>query len=219
MADYVYSLTSFVTNPSLSRTPSADAVEGGKIFFSATSRCAECHNGPSASNQHFSDKRPDPTYPIGQQGRPESPNPYIRHNVATFNAFDLVDPLEVATAIGQFQNGVLPIPGSRGELLDYVTPTLVDVWNTGPYNHDGGFASLLHGIFPCDTTLDPCGGPDTGKNLNDQHGTTSNLTPQQLRQLEAFLRAPHNASSGPVRSAAPFTRIVRAQIRCSGAAD
>jgi DNA-binding beta-propeller fold protein YncE len=213
MADYVYSLTSFVRNPNLAGGPSAAAAEGGAIFFSSVSRCAECHNGPAPTNQHFSDKRPDPTYPSGVQGRPESPNPYIRHNVATFNAFDLTDPLEVATAIGQFQNGVLPIPGSRGELLDYVTPTLVDVWNTAPYNHDGSFASLLHGIFPCDTAVDPCDGPDTGKNLNDQHGTTSNLTPQQLRHLDAFLRAPHNATPGAVRAAAPFSRLVGVTVR------
>jgi hypothetical protein len=94
-----------------------------------------------------------------------------------------------------------------------VTPTLVDVWNTGPYNHDGGFVSLLHGILPCDTTLDACAGPDVGKNVNDQHGTTSNLTPRQLRQLEAFLRAPHNASGGPVLAAAQFTRLVRVNLR------
>lgn len=203
-------------NPNLSPGPSADAQEGAAIFFSAVSRCAECHDGPSDTNQHFSDKRVDPTYPSGQEGRPESPNPYLRHNVATFNAFDLVDPLEVATAIGQFQNGVLPIPGSRGALLDYVTPTLVDVWNTGPYNHDGGFASLLHGLSPCNTTLDACAGPDVGKNLNDQHGTTSNLTPRQLRTLEAFLSAPHNGSAGPVLAAATFTRLVRVNVRFGG---
>jgi DNA-binding beta-propeller fold protein YncE len=213
MADYVYSLTEFVPNPNLDGGPSADAVAGGKIFFSAVSRCAECHNGPSAANQHFSDKRPDPTYPLGLQGRPESPNPFLRHNVGTFNTFDLVDPLEVATDIGQFQNGVLPIPGSRGELLDYVTPTLVDVWNTAPYNHDGSFPTLMHGVMPCNSTLDDCDAFHAGKNINDQHGTTSNLTPRQLRQLTAFLRAPHNATPGTVRQAIPFTRLVSATVK------
>src|SRR6185436_16575403 len=68
MADYIYSLTSFVRNPNLDGGPSADAVAGGKIFFSSVARCAECHNGPSTANQHFTDKRPDPTYPVGVKG-------------------------------------------------------------------------------------------------------------------------------------------------------
>jgi DNA-binding beta-propeller fold protein YncE len=213
MADYIYSLTSFARNPNLEGGPSADAVAGGKIFFSSVARCAECHNGPSPANQQFTDKHADPSYPLGVQGRSDSPNPYIRHNVGTFNAFDLVNPLEVATDIGQFQNGVLPIPGNRGELLEYVTPTLVDVWNTAPYNHDGTFATLLHGITPCNTFLDSCEGLDTGKNLNDQHGTTSTLTPRQIRQLGAFLRAPHPATPGTVRQAIPFTKLTTIAVR------
>ncbi len=213
MADYVYSLTSFVSNPNLSGGPSADAVAGASIFFSPAVRCAECHNGPSSTNQHFSDKRPDASYPPGQQGRPDGPNPFVRHNVATFNAFDLTDPLAVATEIGQFQNSVLPIPASHGPLLDYITPTLVDVWNSAPFNHDGTFATLVHGITPCDDTLDDCTHPDAGKNVRDQHGTSSNLTPRQLRQLEAFLNAPHNAISGSLRLASPFRRLVSAMLR------
>jgi hypothetical protein len=118
----------------------------------------------------------------------------------------------VSNEIGQFQNRVLPIPASRGELFDYITPTLVDVWNTAPFNHDGSFASLVHGITPCDDALDDCRGSDAGKNVRDQHGTTSNLTPKQLRQLEAFLLAPHNAVGGGVTFASPIRRIVQAVL-------
>jgi DNA-binding beta-propeller fold protein YncE len=219
LADYVYSLTSFVRNPHLATGPSADAQEGGRLFFSAVTRCAECHNGPAPGNQHFSDKRPDPAYPSGQEGRMDSPNPFIRHNVGTFNAFDLTDPLEVASDIDTFQNAVLPIPASRGALLDYVTPTIVDVWHSAPYNHDGRFATLLHGITPCSSALDDCTHPDAGKNVDDLHGTTSNLTPRQLRQLEAFLRAPHNAVAGAITAAVPFTRLVSVLIRFGAGAD
>jgi len=215
MADYVYSLTSFVRNPNLDGGPSAAAAAGRDIFNSAEVRCAECHDGPSETNQHFSDKRPDTTHPVGAPGGPDGNNPFIRHNVGTFNVFDLTDPFEVAADIGQFQNAVLPIPGTRGALVDYLTPTLVDVWNTAPYNHDGSFATLLHGIVPCETSRDDCQHPDAGKNLNDQHGTTSNLTPRQLRWLAAFLDAPHGpiGSSAVARVANPFARLDRGMIR------
>jgi hypothetical protein len=142
----------------------------------------------------------------------EGPNPFIRHNVGTFNAMDMTDPFAVADEIGQFQNRVIPIPGTRGSLLDYITPTLVDVWNTAPFNHDGTFATLLHGVTPCDDSLDDCSHPDAGKNVRDQHGTTSNLTPKQLRQLDAFLDAPHNTLAGAVAFASPIRRLVRAVV-------
>jgi hypothetical protein len=143
----------------------------------------------------------------------EGPNPFVRHNVGTFNAMDLTDPFAVSDEIGQFQNRVIPIPASRGALLDYITPTLVDVWNTSPFNHDGSFATLIHGITPCDDAFDDCSHPDAGKNVRDQHGTTSNLTPRQLRQLDAFLNAPHNAVAGAVRFASPIRRLVRAVLK------
>ena len=38
MADYIYSLTSFVRNPNLEGGPSPAAIEGAKIFFSSISR-------------------------------------------------------------------------------------------------------------------------------------------------------------------------------------
>jgi hypothetical protein len=72
--------------------------------------------------------------------------------------------------------------------------------------------------MPCDDTLDDCTQPNAGKNVRDQHGTTTNLTPRQLRQLEEFLLAPHNAVSGPVPFASPLRRLVSAMLRFGPAA-
>ncbi|MCW5893338.1 MAG: hypothetical protein KIT14_22725 [bacterium] len=202
VADYLYSLTTFVRNPNLENGPSADAVEGGVIFAASGVRCLECHNGPSPTNQHFSDKKAIASHPPGLPGGPDVNNPFLRHNVGTFNAFDQTDPFQVASEFGIFQNSVAPIPATRGPLLDYVTPTIVDAWNTGPYNHDGAFDTLLHGILPCSTQLDDCTTAYAGKNLDNLHGTTTNLTPQQLRKLAAFLNAPHNPGPGTARLAA-----------------
>src|SRR5262249_48339306 len=80
------------------------------------------------------------------------------------------------------------IPGARGNLGDYVTPVLVDLWNTAPYLHDGSAHTLLDVVRPCDPTLDDCLEAGRGRNLKDQHGVTSILTPQQLNDLVAFQR-------------------------------
>jgi len=82
-----------------------------------------------------------------------------------------------------------------------VTPMLNDVWNTAPYLHDGSAATLLDVIRFCNTRLTDCSQPGLGRNINDLHGRTSFLTPQQLNDLVAFQRAPH----GPVASGAEAT--------------
>jgi YVTN family beta-propeller protein len=53
------------------------------------------------------------------------------------------------------------------------TPTLVELWRTAPYLHDGSAATLREVL----TTANP----------GDQHGRTSQLTPQQLDDLCAYL--------------------------------
>ncbi len=55
----------------------------------------------------------------------------------------------------------------------YDTPTLVEVYRTGPYLHDGRAATLKE-VF-------------TLHNKNDRHGKTSQLTPQELDDLVAYL--------------------------------
>ncbi|HOJ59419.1 MAG TPA: cell surface protein [bacterium] len=66
--------------------------------------------------------------------------------------------------------------GTRGPLDktgQFDTPHLIELWRTAPYLHDGGAATLRDVL--------------TTRNANDQHGKTSHLTPEQIRDLEAFL--------------------------------
>jgi cytochrome c peroxidase/DNA-binding beta-propeller fold protein YncE len=53
------------------------------------------------------------------------------------------------------------------------TPTLVEIWRTAPYLHDGSAATIRDVL--------------TTHNPRDQHGKTSHLMPQQIDDLEAYL--------------------------------
>lgn len=66
--------------------------------------------------------------------------------------------------------------GTRGELdraEEFDTPTLTEIWRTGPYLHDGSAATLRDVLTKC--------------NKNDKHGRTSHLTKEQLDDLIEFL--------------------------------
>jgi hypothetical protein len=199
VADFIYSLTRFPRNPFLGDGNGAvpDAASRGRHFFNdAKTQCAACHEGPSATDELFTDRRPNPDFVRAERPGAATNNPFLRHAVGTENVFDLTDPFVVASSNDTFQNAAAPIPTSRGALLDYVTPVLNDVWNTAPYLHDGSAATLLDVIRFCNTRLSDCSQPGLGRNLNDLHGRTSFLTPQQLNDLVAFQKAPH----GPVEA-------------------
>ena len=58
-----------------------------------------------------------------------------------------------------------------GEAFD--TPTLVEIWRTAPYLHDGSAATLREVLVD--------------RNPSDRHGSTSQLTPNQLDALICYL--------------------------------
>ena len=58
-----------------------------------------------------------------------------------------------------------------GEALD--TPTLVEIWRTAPYLHDGSAATLREVLVD--------------HNPADRHGRTSHLSSSQLEALIAYL--------------------------------
>jgi YVTN family beta-propeller protein len=73
--------------------------------------------------------------------------------------------LHNAGTIGKFDNAT-----NR-----FDTPSLIEVWRTGPYLHDGRAATVRDVITTC--------------NPGDRHGTTSKLTPAQIDELAAFVRS------------------------------
>lgn len=217
LADYVYTVSEFPRNPNTNQAgePLDPAAGRGRdIFNDPVVGCAGCHFGPSASNQQFSDKaRQNPFFDPAQPADARN-NPFLRHDVGTANLFDETDPMVVAVAEDVYHNRPdlsnpddIIMPSSRAPLRAYLTPVLKDVWFTAPYLHDGSAPTLHDVVAPCNSAaeqccnpaLNDCTGRNTGRNINDQHGVTSHLTPAQLGDLVAFLEAPH----GPVADDVP----------------
>ena len=59
------------------------------------------------------------------------------------------------------------------EVKEFDTPTLVEIWRTAPYLHDGSAVTIRDVL--------------TTNNKNDQHGKTSHLTADQLNDLIEYL--------------------------------
>jgi cytochrome c peroxidase len=59
------------------------------------------------------------------------------------------------------------------DAIELDTPTLIEVWRTAPYLHDGSAASLRDVL--------------TTRNAGDHHGKTSQLTPDQINDLAAYV--------------------------------
>jgi len=225
LADYVYSVSKFVRNPNLDEAgePLDPAAERGReIFNDPVVGCAGCHFGPSHENQQFSDKaRRNPYFDASQPADARN-NPFLRHDVGTSNFFDETDPMVVAVAEDVYHNRPnqndpedVIMPSSRAPLRAYLTPVLNDVWLTAPYLHDGSASTLYDVVRACSSAvadccnprLDDCTGKNTGRNIDDQHGVTSHLTPAQLDDLVAFLEAPHGPVSDDVPPGAPAVTL------------
>ena len=68
--------------------------------------------------------------------------------------------------------------GTRGSLdkaSSFDTPSLIEIYRTGPYLHDGSAATLREVLLE--------------RNQNDKHGTTSHLSEQQIDDLVAYLKS------------------------------
>ncbi len=144
----------FIPSP-LHRKPDGSldeqAKRGEKVFNKAG--CAECHPPPL-----YTDK--------------------LMHNVGTRSERDvrvIIEDLEKTP--GEALAPVVEVPGdAKVEATDaFDTPTLLEMYRTGPFLHDGRAATMKEVL----TTF----------NKGDKHGVTSNLSPQEIDDLVAFLMA------------------------------
>ena len=68
--------------------------------------------------------------------------------------------------------------GSTGELdhvKEFDTPTLIELFRTAPYFHDGSATTLKEVLVD--------------RNKGDVHGTTSDLKPEEIADLIEFLES------------------------------
>jgi YVTN family beta-propeller protein len=157
LAAYVSSLAEFPASPYRAEDGSftPDAVKGRDLFNREDVGCARCHSG-----SRFTDSRlPDPGLPPAPAGPGPRPGDWI-----TAEGFLLHD-------VGTLQ------PSSGRRLQDTLrgldTPTLLGLWEGGPYLHDGSAETLSEVLFE--------------RNAKDRHGKTSHLPVEERAQLLAYL--------------------------------
>jgi YVTN family beta-propeller protein len=110
--------------------------------------------------------------PFYCDSQPRAANEIVRHNVGTGD----VDPSE-----------------KLGPAYD--TPTLLGIYRTAPYLHDGTAATLEEVL--------------TTANQNDRHGKTSHLTSNEIADLVQFLKSLPYEDPEPLAKAAGITKVER----------
>lgn len=158
---------------------SGDEIEGLRLFI-GKAQCINCHNGPLLTNFEF--------HNTAVPGQPGLPLDYGRRDgIALLQASEF-------TCLGPYSDaapeecGAIRFLKTEGEPFDgsFRTPTLRNVAATAPYMHAGQFATL-HDV------LAHYNGGGFGL-VGHNELTPLNLSEQELRQLEAFLKT----LTGPV---------------------
>ena len=157
LAAYLVSLDS--VSPSPYRNPDGSftkaAIRGQKVFLRDDVGCVKCHTPPTFTDSKM--PKPNETFSFpsvpGNATHHLTPQEFLVHDVGT----------------------ITPKSGTRlnAELNGLDTPTLLGLWNGGPYLHDGS-ASNLRSVI-------------NEKNPNDQHGKTSHLSENEKDDLIAYL--------------------------------
>jgi cytochrome c peroxidase len=156
------------------------AKRGLKLFVGAAN-CELCHSGPEFSDGQFHNiglpQQPGAPVDIGWAGG----IPLVKTDVFNGAGVYSDDPT------GPAKDRIDFLPPADKQLGKFKTPTLRNVALTAPYMHDGRFATL-HDVlqfYADEKTASP------GKRVGTREATLDlirHLTPQQISDLEAFLK-------------------------------
>ncbi|RMF74768.1 MAG: cytochrome-c peroxidase [Planctomycetota bacterium] len=173
---------------------SPDAQAGLRLFI-GRGKCRFCHSGPNFTDGEFHNVR----VPPADGGAPTDPGRYA--GIPQLKA----DPFNSRGPYSDAPNG------SKAELLEFLTnnpenwgafktPSLRNVTRTAPYMHAGQFPSLdrvLHHYSTFDGAL------SLGHHAQETILRPLRLTPQEHRQLRAFLESLTDESIDPALLRAP----------------
>ncbi|MBI4659769.1 MAG: beta-propeller fold lactonase family protein [Verrucomicrobia bacterium] len=166
-------LLSHQTPPAMWLAVRGSAEEGVRAGIRHSLFTVQPEEVPAAIDEYLKSLRPIPSpYLVGGKRSPAAARGekvFLDENVGCINCHKP----------GLFTDLRAHDVGTRGQFdkpMDrFDTPTLIEIWRSAPYLHDGSSASLRDVV--------------TARNARDQHGHTSHLTPQQIDDLVAYLLA------------------------------
>jgi len=151
----------------------SDSAKRGFDLFKGKAGCAACHSGP-----RFTDDNP---HNIGVPENPEIWSDPMRH--MTFAAFASFMGIENFMNLRRDVGAHVRLhKADKSDVGQFITPTLRELKQTGPYMHNGMFGTLFEVISFYNTG----GGTDANK---DKALKPLNLTFQEQQSLVAFLES------------------------------
>jgi cytochrome c peroxidase len=172
------------------------AAKRGLALFVGPAHCDLCHSGPAFTDSEFHD--------IGLPLRPgEAPDPGRAQGIGDLEASPFNGAGKYSDApTGKAKQRLEFLPPPDSQLGKFKTPTLRNVARTGPYMHDGRFATLQEVVHFYAEGKEA----EKGRIVGEREPTLEvipHLAPTQVSDLVAFLESLSGAPLTPALTRQP----------------
>jgi cytochrome c peroxidase len=167
-----------------------DEIAGLRLFIDGRGQCLRCHNGPLLTNGGFHNiglSRPEREGTALERGRADGVEQALADEFNCLGAYSDARP-EACRELRFVKREGIELPGA------FKVPTLRNVGLTAPYMHAGQLATLRDVLVHYS---------EATPGLGHQELTPRRFGADELRQLEAFLRALDSPVAGDPRWLAP----------------